>query len=302
MTEEVQQSRRASAWALFRSFARNKGAFLGFVFLVGLVLAAILANYIFPEGPNHYDLNTQLLAPSLKFPFGTDYLGRSMLMLVVYGGRTDLLVAFAAGGLLAFLGTISGLAAGYYGGRTDGIIMRVVDIFLTLPTLPLILVVVAIATPSLFNILLVIALTGWPGMSRLIRSNVLALAKQEFIQIEKVMGASTGRIIFRHVLPNMMNVILVYTSLIIPVVILTEAAIEFLGLAPISVSWGFLINISLSYWIQGAWWMSVFPGLAIFATSLAFYLVSEGLKEALTPKLRRKGESLAVQLAEGKKK
>ncbi|MDA4133337.1 MAG: ABC transporter permease, partial [Thaumarchaeota archaeon] len=281
---------------------RNKGAFLGFVFLVGLVLAAILANYIFPEGPNHYDLNTQLLAPSLKFPFGTDYLGRSMLMLVVYGGRTDLLVAFAAGGLLAFLGTISGLAAGYYGGRTDGIIMRVVDIFLTLPTLPLILVVVAIATPSLFNILLVIALTGWPGMSRLIRSNVLALAKQEFIQIEKVMGASTGRIIFRHVLPNMMNVILVYTSLIIPVVILTEAAIEFLGLAPISVSWGFLINISLSYWIQGAWWMSVFPGLAIFATSLAFYLVSEGLKEALTPKLRRKGESLAVQLAEGKKK
>ncbi len=125
--------------------------------------------------------------------------------------------------------------------------------------------------------------------------------KQEFIQIERVMGAGTGRIIFRHLLPNLTNVILVYTSLVIPVVILTEATIEFLGLAPLSLSWGFLINISLSYMIQGAWWMSLFPGLAIFATSLSFYLISEGLKEALTPKLRRKGESIAVQLAEEKR-
>ena len=176
--------------------------------------------------------------------------------------------------------------------------MRIVDVFLTLPTLPLILVVVAVAQPSLLNIFLVIALTGWPGMARLVRSNVLALVKQEFIQIERVMGAGTGRIIFRHLLPNLTNVILVYTSLVIPVVILTEATIEFLGLAPLSLSWGFLINISLSYMIQGAWWMSLFPGLAIFGTSLSFYLISEGLKEALTPKLRRKGESIAVQLAE----
>ena len=169
-----------------------------------------------------------------------------MLSLIAYGARTDLLIAFSAGGLIAVLGTFTGLVAGYYGGNVDGVLMRVVDVFLTLPTLPLILVVVAVAEPSLLNIFLVIALTGWPGMARLVRSNVLALAKQEFIQIEKVMGAGVGRIIFKHLLPNMMNVILVYTSLIIPVVILTEATIEFLGLAPLSLSWGFLINISLS--------------------------------------------------------
>jgi peptide/nickel transport system permease protein len=301
MTEELSPGRLSSAKGFLKSFARSKAALAGLVFLAALTLACAFANLIFPGGPNHFDLNTQLLSPSLAYPFGTDYLGRNMLMLILYGGRTDLLVAFAAGGLMALIGTVSGVAAGYYGGRTDGIIMRIVDIFLTLPTLPLILVVVAVATPSLFNILIVIALTGWPYMSRLIRSNVLSLAKQEFIQIEKVIGASTRRIIFRHILPNMLNVVLLYTALTIPIVILTEASVEFLGLAPISVSWGFLINISLSYWIQGAWWMSVFPGLAIFGTSLAFYLVSEGLKEALTPKLRRRRESLAVRLAGDKK-
>jgi peptide/nickel transport system permease protein len=301
MTEDPQESRFESASGLFRSFARNRVALVALVFLIALVLAAVLANYLFSDNPATPFLSRQLQAPSLAFPFGTDYIGRNMLVLIVYGARTDLLVAFAAGGLIAVLGTLSGLVAGYYGGRVDGALMRIVDIFLTLPTLPLILVVVAVAQPSLLNIFLVIALTGWPGMARLIRSNVLAMAKQEFVQIERVMGASTGRILFRHLLPNMVNVILVYTSLIIPVVILTEATIEFLGLAPLSLSWGFLINISLSYMIQGAWWMSVFPGLAIFGTSLAFYLISEGLKEALTPKLRRKGESLAVQLAEDRR-
>ncbi|MGD0637436.1 MAG: ABC transporter permease [Nitrososphaerales archaeon] len=301
MTEEDREGTLDSASDLLRSFARNRVALGALVFLIVITLAAVFANYLFPAGPSKYFINDQLEAPSLAHPFGTDYLGRNMLMLIAYGARTDLLVAFAAGGLIAVLGTLSGLVAGYYGGRVDGILMRIVDIFLTLPTLPLILVVVAVAQPSLLNIFLVIALTGWPGMARLVRSNVLALAKQEFIQIERVMGAGTGRIIFRHLLPNMTNVILVYTSLVIPVVILTEATIEFLGLAPLSLSWGFLINISLSYMIQGAWWMSVFPGLAIFGTSLSFYLISEGLKGALTPKLRRRGESIAVQLAEEKR-
>src|SRR5271169_3613979 len=301
MTDELPETRLASASSLFRSFARNKAALGALIFLVVLVLAAVLANLLFSDSPDTPFLSRQLQAPSLSFPLGTDYIGRNMLVLIVYGARTDLLVVFAAGGLIAILGTMSGLVAGYYGGRVDGLLMRIVDIFLTLPTLPLILVVVAVAQPSLLNIFLVIALTGWPGMARLIRSNVLAMAKQEFVQIEKVMGASTGRILFRHLLPNMVNVILVYTSLVIPVVILTEATIEFLGLAPLALSWGFLINISLSYMIQGAWWMSLFPGLAIFGTSLAFYLISEGLKEALTPKLRRKGESIAVQLAEDRR-
>jgi len=282
------------------AYSRNKGALVGLLYLIGLLLAALFAGYIFSVNPNTPYLSRTLLPPSLAYPFGTDYLGRDLLELIIYGARTSLTVAFGAGVLLALIGTVSGLVAGYFGGEVDGFIMRTADIFLTLPTLPLILLVAALAGPSLVNILLIIALTSWPVMARIVRSNVLAMANQEFILVERVMGASVKRILFDHLLPNQMSLILVYTSLSIPIVILTEAAIEFLGLAPISISWGFLLNIALSYWIQGAWWMSFFPGFAIFSTSLAFYLISEGLKEVLTPKLKRKRESLAVQLA-GKK-
>jgi peptide/nickel transport system permease protein len=283
-----------------RDYSRNRSALFGLVFLLVLALSAIFANFIFPGNPNSPHLSTTLYPPSLQFPFGTDYLGRSLLMLVVYGARTSLTVAFAAGSILAILGTIVGLVAGYFGGKIDGALMRVADIFLTLPTLPLILVIAALLGPSLLNIMLIIGVTSWPFMARLVRSNVLSMTQREFIQIEKVMGASTSRIVFRHLFPNQFSLILVYTSLSLPVVILTEAAIEFLGLAPISISWGFLLNVSISYWIAGAWWMSFFPGLAIFMTSLSFYLVSEGLKEALTPTLKRKRDSLVVQLAERK--
>jgi peptide/nickel transport system permease protein len=282
-----------------RAYVKNRGAVAGLIFLFVLVLSAALANYIFPGNPTTPSLTGSLLPPSMSHPFGTDYLGRDLLEIVVYGARVSLVVAFTAGGLLALIGTVSGLVAGYFGGLIDGTIMRTADVFLTLPTLPLVLVVAAMAGPSLPNILLIIALTGWPFMARIVRSNVLSMAQQEFIQVEKVMGASTGRILFKHLLPNQIGPILVYTSLSIPIVILTEAALEFLGLAPISIGWGFMLNIAVDYWIQGAWWMAIFPGCAIFSTCVAFYLISDGLKEVMTPTLKRKRESI-VQLA-GKK-
>ena len=283
-----------------RDFSRNRAALFGLVFLIALTISAIFANYIFSGNPNTAFLVPNPTPPSLQHPFGTDEVGRNLLELVIYGARTSLTIAFAAGSILAILGTVIGLFAGYFGGIIDGALMRTADIFLTLPTLPLILVIAALLGPSLLNIMLIIGITSWPFMARLVRSNVLSMTQREFIQIEKVMGASTRRIIFRHLFPNQFSLILVYTSLSLPLVILTEAAIEFLGLAPISISWGFLLNVSISYWIQGAWWMSFFPGLAIFMTSLSFYLVSEGLKEVLTPTLKRKRDSLVVQLAERK--
>jgi peptide/nickel transport system permease protein len=283
-----------------RDFSRNRGALFGLVFLVVLTLSAIFANYIFPGNPNLPGPTITQLPPTLQDPFGTDQLGRSLLMLVIYGARTSLTIAFAAGSILALLGTVVGLLAGYFGGVIDGALMRTADVFLTLPTLPLILVVAALLGPSLLNIMLIIGVTSWPFMARLVRSNVLSMSQREFIQIEKVMGASNRRIVFRHLFPNQFSLILVYTSLSLPLVILTEAAIEFLGLAPVSISWGFLLNVSTNYWIAGAWWMSFFPGVAIFMTSLSFYLVSEGLKEVLTPTLKRKRDSLVVQLAERK--
>jgi peptide/nickel transport system permease protein len=283
-----------------RDFSRNRGALFGLVFLIALTLSAIFANFLFPGNPNLPGAVTYQQAPSWQNPFGTDDLGRSMLMLVIYGARTSLTIAFAAGSILALLGTVVGLLAGYFGGLIDGALMRTADVFLTLPTLPLILVVAALLGPSLLNIMLIIGVTSWPFMARLVRSNVLSMTQREFIQIERVMGASNSRIVFRHLFPNQFSLILVYTSLSLPLVILTEASIEFLGLAPVSISWGFLLNVSINYWLDGAWWMSFFPGVAIFMTSLSFYLVSEGLKEVLTPTLKRKRDSLVVQLAEGK--
>jgi peptide/nickel transport system permease protein len=298
MTSAQVPGRTSRLSGFFRDFLRNREAAFGFCFLVVLTTSAIFANFIFPVGPNDLLAYPSLLSPSLAFPMGTDYIGRNMLMLMVYGARVSLFVAVGASALLALIGTLAGLLAGYLGGKMDGLIMRVADVFLTLPALPLILLVVALLGQSLTNIMLIIALTSWPFMARLVRSNVLTMMKREFIQIERVMGASAPRIVFKHLLPNQIDLILVYTSLSIPVVVLTEAAVEFLGLAPITVSWGFMLNIALDYWIRGAWWMSFFPGLMIFLTSLSFYFVSEGLREALNPRLKRRRESLVVQLGE----
>ena len=291
---------RASQLVRFLRTVDKSGLF-AMAFLVVLVFGAVFANYLFPGDPTLPDLSKILLPPSLAYPLGTDYLGRSQFVLIAYAARTSLIVAFVAGAILAILGTITGLLAGYFGGRIDGAIMRMADVFLTIPTLPLILVVVVIMGPSLVNVMLIIGLTSWPSMTRIIRADTLSLMKREFIDIERVMGASPQRIVFRHLLPNQLNLVLVYTSLSIPVVILTEAALEFLGLAPLSVSWGFMLNMSMNYWIEGAWWLSFFPGMAIFLTSLAFYVMSEGLKDALNPKLKRRRESISVQLEARKK-
>lgn len=294
----ILRARLKKAAAFWRSYSRNRGAVFALFFLAVLVLAAVLANYLFRGDVEAPDMTREMLPPSFSALLGTDYLGRDQLALIVFGARPSLIVAFAAGGLLSLLGTMAGLVAGYFGGKTDGIVMRSADVFLTIPVLPLILVVVSLTGPSLLNVMFAIGLTGWPVMARVVRSDSLALMKREFIEIEKVMGARSSRILFKHLLPNQLNSILVYTSLSIPVVILTEAALEFLGLAPLSVSWGFMLNTSMDYWIRGAWWMSFFPGFAIFMTALAFYFVSEGLKEALNPKLKRRRESLVAQLAD----
>ena len=300
-TSSTSISRLAKTATFWRNYSRNRGALFSFFFLIVLISAAILASYLFPGDVEAPNMPREMLPPSFSAILGTDYLGRDQLALIVFGARTSLIIAFAAGGLLAIVGTMAGLLAGYFGGRMDGLIMRCADVFLTIPVLPLILVIVSLTGPSLLNVMFAIGLTGWPVMARIVRSDSLALMKREFIEIERVMGANSRRILFKHLLPNQLNSILVYASLSIPVVILTEASLEFLGLTPLSVSWGFMLNVAISYWIRGTWWMSFFPGFAIFITALAFYSVSEGLKEALNPKLKRRRESLAAQIAERKK-
>jgi peptide/nickel transport system permease protein len=301
MIDASTESRLARASKFWRNYSRNRGALFSFFFLIALIAAALLANYLFPGDVEAPDITREMLPPSFSAILGTDHLGRDQLALIIFGARTSLIVAFAAGGLLAVVGTMAGLLAGYFGGKMDGLIMRIADGFLTIPVLPLILVIVSLSRPNLFNVMFAIGLTGWPVMARVVRSDSIALMKREFIEIERVMGASSKRILFMHLLPNQLNSILVYASLSIPAVILTEAALEFLGLTPLSVSWGFMLNVSMSYWLRGTWWMSFFPGFAIFITALAFYFVSEGLKEALNPKLKRRRESLAAQVAERKK-
>ncbi len=176
-----------------RDFSRNRGALFGLVFLLVLVLSAIFANFIFAGNPNTAFLVPNPTPPTLSQPFGTDDVGRNLLELIVYGARTSLTIAFVAGAILALLGTFVGLFAGYFGGVIDGTLMRIADVFLTLPTLPLILVVVALLGHTLINITLVIGITSWPFMARLVRSNVLSMTQREFIQIEKVIGARTSQ-------------------------------------------------------------------------------------------------------------
>ena len=185
-----QLGRRVSSVASFlRDFLRNKEAAFGFFFLLILTLSAVFANYIFPVGPSDLLAYPALLPPSLAFPMGTDYIGRNMLMMMVFGARVSLFVAVGASALLALLGTVAGLLAGYLGGKMDGLIMRIADVFLTLPALPLILLVVAILGQSITNIMLIIALTSWPFMARLVRSNVLTMMKRDFIQIREGDGS-----------------------------------------------------------------------------------------------------------------
>jgi peptide/nickel transport system permease protein len=211
-----------------------------------------------------------------------------VLSRVLYGSRVSLSVGFVSVGIAAAIGVLLGAAAGYHGGVVDNVVMRLVDLMLVFPRFFLLLAVLAFLKPSIWTIMTVIGLTGWMGVARLVRAEFLTLREREFVIWSESVGAGVLRIIFRHILPNAIAPILVAMTLGIPAAILTEAGLSFLGLGvqPPYATWGNILNDGRDY-IEIAWWMTLYPGLAILVTVLSYNLMGEGIRDALDPRLRQ---------------
>jgi len=272
-------------WARFRT---NRFAITGGVVVIFLFLLSFLAPYITPYGPNDLDLLHVLMPPSSGHWFGTDDLGRDVLTRMIYGASISLEVGFVAAGIAVIIGTIVGLVAGYYSGWVDNILMRFVDIMLCFPTFFLILAVIAFLGQSIWYIMIIIGLTGWMGVARLVRAEVLSIREREYVMAVRALGARDSRIIFRHILPNALSPVLVSATLGVAGAILTESALSFLGIGvpPPTPSWGNILTSGKEY-IEFAWWLTLYPGLAITVTVLAYYLLGEGIRDALDPRLTR---------------
>lgn len=271
-----------------RILRRNAMFILGLVIVLGVTFAAIFAPLIAPFDPNELHLDAILKAPCAEFPLGTDRLGRDVLSRLLYGGRVSLWVGFVAVGISISIGALLGLVSGYFGGLVDEIVMRFVDIMLCFPSFFLILAVVAFLEPSLFNIMVVIGLTSWMGVARLVRAETLTLREREFVSAARLAGTSTWRIMTRHILPNAMAPVTISAILGIGGAILIESGLSFLGLGvqPPQASWGNMLMDGKSV-IEEASWLSLFPGLAILITVLGYNLLGESLRDFLDPRLKK---------------
>jgi len=268
-------------------FRRYPLTAIGISFIGLLFLVAILAAWISPQDPAYQTLQDRLLSPSWRHWMGTDQYGRDVLSRMIYGSRISLSVGLVSVSLYVLIGTVVGSVAGYYGGWVDSILMRLVDVLLCIPTFFLILMVVAFVGPSLLNIMVIIGLTSWTDVARLVRGEVLTLKSREFVQAARVMGASDFRILARHILPNALGPVLVVATLGVGGAILVESSLSFLGLGvqPPTASWGNMLMEGKDH-LADAWWLVTFPGLAIFLTVLAYNLLGEGLRDYLDPRMR----------------
>jgi peptide/nickel transport system permease protein len=270
---------------LLARMAVNRGALVGTVSLVVIVLLALLAPLIVSTDPMA-TVGRPLIAPGVQFAFGTDMLGRDVLAGIVYGARVSLLIGLSSTAIAVLLGVSIGAVSGYFGGWIDEAMMRFTEFFQTIPSFIFAILLVAIMTPGLGSIVVAIAIVTWPPIARLARSEFLSLRHREFVEAAVLSGVKPWKIIVGEILPNAASPLIVMSSLMIATAILTEAALSFLGLGdPNRVSWGYMIGAARTVFRQ-AWWLSVFPGLAIALTVLSINLVGEGLNNALNPHLR----------------
>ncbi|PLY02404.1 MAG: peptide ABC transporter permease [Desulfuromonas sp.] len=269
---------------VWQSLRRNRMATAGAMIVFVMFVLAVLAPWLAVD-PAAIDISQRLLAPSFEHLLGTDDLGRDVLARIMYGARISLLVGFVSVGIASLIGISLGALAGYYRGWVDGVIMRFVDIMLCFPSFFLILAVIAFLEPSIWNIMIIIGITGWMGVARLVRAEFLSLRERDFVLAARALGASDLRIILRHILPNALSPVLVSATLGVAGAILTESALSFLGIGvqPPTPSWGNML-INGKQTLGEAWWLSVFPGLAILVTVLGYNLLGEGIRDALDPR------------------
>jgi peptide/nickel transport system permease protein len=281
--------------------------FAGTILLV-LVLTAALAPVLAPHSPTDGDITRKLIPPvwtergDWEHPLGTDRFGRDVLSRIIYGSRISLAVSLVAIFVAGTLGTLVGLVAGYRGGLTDAVLMRLTDIGLSLPIVLIAVVMVAVSEPSFGNVILVIGLLLWPRFARQIRGEALAIKEQDFVALAVVAGRSSAWIIRRHIFPNVVPTLLVITTLQVGFVILLEGTLSFLGVGvpPPNPAWGLMIADGRGY-LATAWWISLFPGLAMLLTVLAVNLMGDWLRDHLDPRLRQmsgRAEALGAEPVE----
>lgn len=272
----------------WRALKKNRLALAGGVVVLALVVLAALAPVIAPWDPNRPAMRSILASPSGVHPFGTDGLGRDVLSRMLYGARVSLAVGFVSVGIATAIGLVLGALSGFKGGFLDAAIMRIVDLMLVFPRFFLLLAVLAFLRPSIWTVMVVIGATGWMSVTRLVRAEFLTLKEREFVLSSQSIGATSFRIVWRHILPNAIGPVLVAMTLGIPAAILTESGLSFLGLGvqPPYATWGNILSEGKET-IEIAWWLSVYPGLAILITVLSYNLLGEGIRDALDPRLRR---------------
>jgi len=270
----------------FGRVRRDGAGMLALRFLIFVAAVALFAHWLAPDDPNRIDLALASRAPSLVHPFGTDIYGRDVLSRVVHGARISLSVGFLAVVLSITVGTAYGAIAGYVGGRADAVMMRVIDALLSIPRILVLLAIFALwGRVSLGALVLILGLTGWFATSRLVRAQVLSLKTEEMVVAARALGARHRRILWRHILPGVTSTVVVAATLGIGNVIILEAGLSFLGVgvqAP-TASWGNMISDGVSN-VAGLWWMSLFPGLAIVLTVMAFNIIGDALRDALDPR------------------
>ena len=278
-----------SPWRIvIERFLRHRLAVVSLAVLLMVIIVSVAAPLIAPYDPNRIVLDDKNTPPSAAHVMGTDYQGRDLLSRILYAGRVSLGIAFAVVACSGLIGTVVGVISGFFGGWVDALLMRIVDFMLTLPTLPILLVLITIFSPSIPLLVTVLIVFGWTGTARLVRGQVLSLREQQFVEASRALGASQARLMFRHLVPNSLAPIIVSLTLELSNVVIAEAALSFLGFGvqPPDASWGNMLRQVDRTVLEKFPWQAFYPGLMIFLTSLSVNFLGDGLRDALDPRQR----------------
>jgi peptide/nickel transport system permease protein len=285
--------RKAARWQkVLRKLLENKGAVFGLIMVLGIILSAAFAPLLSPHDPILQDVEKRLIPPigqegaDPQYLLGTDHLGRDIVSRLIYGARISIVVSVSAVALSAVLGTLIGLLSGFYGGKVDNIFMRIADVQLAFPFILLAIAIIAVLGPNLQNIIIVMGITGWVIYARVVRAEILSLREKEYVLAVRALGGSNSRIIFKHLLPNVMPPIIVIITLEMARMIIMEAALSFLGLGiqPPTPTWGGMLADGRVY-LSTSWWLATFPGLVIMLVVLGINLLGNWLRDILDPRL-----------------
>ncbi|MDP9359545.1 MAG: ABC transporter permease [Chloroflexota bacterium] len=284
---ERDRARQTELQRSWRRFRRYRPGLVGLTFILGLFLVAIFAGPIAPHAPNAVQTRLRGDAPTREYPLGNDSVGRDVLSRIIYGTRVALMVGLGATAIAVTIGVVVGATAGYFGGRVDAVLSRVVDALMAFPTLALLITLAAVLGPSLVTVVIAIGTTVWASYARVVRADVLSLRERDYITAARATGAGHARIVVRHMLPNVLGPIIVLASLAVGNIIILESALSFLGLGvqPPAASWGGMLADGRAY-IRTYPHIAIAPGIVISLTVLAFNLLGDGLRDAIDPRQR----------------